>query len=122
MNWLKRLFGFLRGYFQTGQAARDAQQALEFAGKALPIVQVVADVLVTLTPTAIDDVVWAAIKAKFPRLLDGTPKTADELKAEGLIIASEWLKLKYPSLSTTVARAAVQFAYADLKAIKEQAQ
>lgn len=120
MNWLKRLFGFLRGYFQSGQAARDTQKALEYVGRALPIVQIVADVIVRMTPTAIDDAVWAAIKAKFPRILDGTAKTPEELKAEAMVIASEWMTIKYPELSTTVARAAVQLAYADFKGIQKE--
>ena len=120
MNFLKRLFGFLKGYFQSGKAARDAQRALEYAGKALPLVIIVADIVTKMTPTGIDDAIWAAIKAKYPRLLDGSEKTPDEVKAEALIIASEWLKLKYPGLSTTVARAAVQLAYADWQGIQEE--
>lgn len=116
MNWLKRIFGFLRGYFSSGKAASDAQKALEYVGKALPIIRIVADVVVTLTPTGIDDALWAAIKAKYPTLLDGTAKTSDQVKAEALIIAGEMLQARYPELSVSVARAAAQLAYIDFKA------
>lgn len=118
MNWLKRLFGFLRGYFRTGQAARDTQKALEYVGKALPFVIIAADIITTLTPTFVDDALWRAIKAAYPRLLDGTEKSPEELKAEALVISAELLKAKYPELSTSVARAAAQLAYIDWKAAK----
>lgn len=116
MNWLKRIFGILRGYFSSGKAASDAQKALEYVGKALPIIRLVADVIVTLTPTGIDDMVWARIKARYPTLLDGTAKTSDEVKAEALVIAGELMRAKYPELSVSVARAAAQLAYIDFKA------
>jgi hypothetical protein len=117
MGWLKRIIGFLSGYFRSGKAASDAQKALEHVGKALPTIRVVADIVTTLTPAGIDDAVWAGIKAKYPTLLDGTAKTPDQVKADALIIASELLLAQYPGLkSVSVARAAAQLAYIDYKA------
>ena len=118
MSWLKRLFGWLSGYFTSGKAAADAQKALEYVGKALPFVVIAADIITTLTPTGVDDAAWRAIKAAYPRLLDGTEKSSEELKAEALIISAELLKARYPELSTSVARAAAQLAYIDWKATK----
>lgn len=115
MNWLKRLIGSISAYFRTGQAAKDAQLALEYVGRALPYVAIAANVVVSMTPNSIDDIAWAAIKAKYPSLFDGRTKTQDELKASALLIASDLLKSKFPELSTSVARAAVQLAYIDQK-------
>ncbi|MBN9658618.1 MAG: hypothetical protein J0H49_10605 [Acidobacteria bacterium] len=116
MNWLKRLIGSISAYFRTGRAAKDAQTALEYVGRALPYVKIAADLVVSLKPTQVDDLAWTAIKAKYPSLFDGRVKTQDEMKASALLIASDLLKAKYPELSTSVARAAVQLAYIDAKA------
>lgn len=119
MNWLKRLFNAIGAYFKSGKAAADATKAMQYVGKALPFVVIAADIITSLTPTGIDDLVWARIKAKYPNLLDGKQKSPDELKADALIIAAELLKDRYPELSTSVARAAAQLAYIDWKALKE---
>jgi len=120
MNWLKKLFGAISKYFKTGSAARQAQQALEYVAKAMPFVVTAGNVIVTLTPTGVDDAVWKAIKAKYPKLLDGSAKTIDELKAEALVIAAEMLQAKFPELTTSVARAAAQLAYIDWSALKTE--
>lgn len=115
MNWLKRFFGALSAYFTSNKAAQQAELALSYIGKALPVVSQVAEILTKLTPTGIDDAVWASIKAKYPRLLDGTTKTPQEVRAEALILAAELLKSRHPELSTGTARATVQLAYIDYK-------
>lgn len=116
MKWFKKLLGSLAAYFRTGRAAADAQMALNYVGKALPYVKVAADLIVGITPTTVDDIIWSAIKNKYPSLFDGTYKTPDELKATALVVAADLLKAQYPELSTSVARAAVQLAYIDQKA------
>lgn len=115
MNWISRIFVRLAGYFRSGKAARDAQLALEYVARALPYVKIAADLVISLTPTQVDDLAWAAIKTRYPSLFDGKTKTQDEVKAAAMLIASDLLKAKYPELSTSVARAAVQLAYIDQK-------
>jgi hypothetical protein len=121
MNWIKRIFGsalaWLSQYFRSGKAAADAKWALDHLADALPFIDIAASVAVTLTPTAIDDLAWAAIKAKFPKLFDGSVKTGDELKLYMLALATELFKAKYPQISTSVARATVQLAYIDKTAV-----
>lgn len=121
MKWFKKLFGVIGGYFRTGRAASDAQRAFEYIGRALPCVVSAAEIVTTLTPSGVDDVTWGAIKAKYPNLLDGRPKTSDQVKAESLVLAAELLRAQCPEVSTGVARAAAQLAYFDWAALKAQA-
>ena len=116
MDWLKKLFGAISGYFHSGKAAADAQMALNYIGKALPYLKIAADIIIGITPTTLDDIAWNGIQKRYPSLFDGNTKTDDELKALAFLIASDLMKAKYPELSTTVARAAVQLAYIDHKA------
>lgn len=86
-------------------------KVLQYVGKAMPFIVLAADVVTALTPSGIDDAVWAQIKRLYPTLLDGTEKTPEQLKTEAFIIASETMKSRYPDLDTSTARAAVQLAY-----------
>lgn len=113
MKTIKRWFGAISAYFTTGQAARQAQAAMELIGEVRPYIIRAADLAVTLTPSPGDDAAWAAIKAKYPRLLTAQHRTADEVKADALLIATELILAKYPHLSTTVARLAAQQSYLD---------
>ncbi len=111
MSWIRSLFSWIANYFRSGQAAKDAELAMQYASKALPFVKIAADIVVGLTPTQIDDLAWAALKAKYPSLFDDTAKNPDELKLIAFAVASDLLKQKYPELSTSVARAATQLGY-----------
>ncbi len=117
MNWLKRLVGAIGAYFRSGNAAHDAHKALEYVGKALPFVVVAADIAVGITPTKVDDAAWASLKASFPALFNGEQHTPDELKLAALGAATHMMQRAYPGLSTSIARAAVQLAYIDYKAM-----
>jgi hypothetical protein len=52
-------------------------------------------------------------KAKYPCLLTAQHRTADDVKADALLIATELILARYPQLSTTVARLAAQQSYLD---------
>jgi hypothetical protein len=116
MNWFKAIFDWLGRYFASGQAKKDAKLALEHVGKALPYIKIAGDIVIGLTPTQLDDIVWAGIKAKFPDLLDGNKKSPDEVKLAALAIATELLRKQFPELSVSVARAATQLAYLEYRA------
>jgi hypothetical protein len=115
MSWIKKLFGAIGAYFKTGRAASDAQTALELATKALPLVAVAGNIVVGLTPTMVDDALWATIQAKFPALFNGTIKNPDELRLFALGVLTEMVKAKF-GVDTSVARAAAQLAYLDYRA------
>jgi hypothetical protein len=116
MIWLKKLFGAIGAYFKTGRAASDASRALAYAGKALPVVAIAVDIVTGMTPTKADDIAWAAVKRFFPTLFDGSEKSPDEIKLAALAYTTERLKVLYPELDTSIARAAAQLAYLDLRA------
>ncbi len=122
MNWIKKVLGsavaWLKSYFQTGKAASDAAWALSHMAAALPIIDVLATIGTALTPTQIDDALWSAIKAKYPRFFDGSITTGEEMKLYLLAIATELFKAKFPTATTSLARATVQLAYLDYSAQK----
>jgi hypothetical protein len=123
-TFLKKTFGsvtaWLMQYFKSGKAAADAQWALEHMHEALPIVGMVADIATAVIPTPgeVDNVVWKAVKAKYPSLWDGSLKTDDEFKLYALGVATELFKQRFPAVDTTRARMAVQNAYADYRNIQ----
>jgi len=111
MSWISKVLeGFLH-LFGSRRAQRALNQVADFVVKALPAIDIAAQIITTLTPTAIDDAAFAYVKQRWPRLFDGSVKTADELKLYALGVATDLLQRTYPALSTTVARAAVQLAY-----------
>lgn len=118
MTWIRNLISKISVYFR-GQAAVDAERALSMVVYALPVITIAADIVAMVTPTGIDDAFLSLLKGKFPKLFDGSIKSPDELKLYALGVATELLKARYPSVSTTVARAATQLAYLQYKSDKE---
>lgn len=110
-DFLKKIASAIGNYFKSGKAQKDAEVALQYAVKALPIITLLGDVITGVTPTPIDDVAWAAAKAAYPKFFDGSVNTEDELKAYALQIAGTLLQKKFPQLSKTQAVLAVQAAY-----------
>ncbi|HET6453976.1 MAG TPA: hypothetical protein VFI02_06180 [Armatimonadota bacterium] len=108
MNAIKKFFAKVKELFTGANAKADAYFSwiLKYIPEALPIIEYIA----ALTPTAIDDAALALVRAKFPKLFD-PDLTEDEKKLYLLGAAGELLKQKYPALSTTAARIAVQVAY-----------
>lgn len=110
MNLIKKLFAKLVTFLTNGETTGIVTS---LAVEALPFIVIAGQIVVGLTPTGIDDAVFAQIRLKFPRLFDGTIHTGDELKAYALAVAGELVKARFPETSTSSARAAVQLAYMD---------
>jgi hypothetical protein len=97
--------------FRSDAVRRDLEKAANMVAAALPYIAVAGQVVAGITPTVIDDAALAAIRLKFPRLFDGSIKSGDELKLYALAVATELLRLKFPDISTSIARLAVQMGY-----------
>jgi len=117
VNFLKRIFGgiaaMLSQYFRSGKAAADAKWVLEHLPEALVCIDKAMPIVTGLIPGPADDVIWGVIRAKYPAFFDGSIKTVDELKAADLVAAAELLRSLFPSISTTMSRAAIELAYLD---------
>jgi hypothetical protein len=110
-----RLRERVAAYFRSGAAAQELDYVVQHIPAALPYIDLAAQIVTTLTPTGLDDAMYAQLKRKFPRLFDGTIKTGDELKLYALAVAAELLGQRYPTLSTSALRGAVQLAYISKK-------
>lgn len=115
MNWVKSFFGKLFNWVKSGKAKASVDVVFEHIAKVMPIVTVALDIVTGVTPTPIDDIAWAAAKAKFPRLFDGSPRTGEEIKLAALAYATEAALAKYPVLTTNTARLAIEAALLKLK-------
>lgn len=111
MGWIKQVVARVAAWFGRGRAEAALNTAADYVLRALPIIDIVATIVTGLTPTTIDDAALRLLREKFPALFDGSLKTADELKLYALGAATEVLKHRYPALSTSIARTAVQLAY-----------
>ena len=114
-------FNKLKTIFTSQNAQTVYDKALELTPKVLPIIDMVATIGVSLTPPKWDDTAWAGIKLAFPGLWDGSlaKMTKQERSLYLLGIASEMIKLRFPNVSTTVARLAAQAVYPEWKAASE---
>ncbi|HET6454330.1 MAG TPA: hypothetical protein VFI02_07995 [Armatimonadota bacterium] len=108
MNAIKKFFDKVKQLFIGANAKADAyfSWVLNYIPDAFPVIEYIA----ALTPTMLDDAALILVRAKFPKLLD-PDLTDDEKKLYLLGVAGELLKQKYPALSTTAARIAIQVAY-----------
>lgn len=115
-KFFTRIGGFFKGLFANKEAIKAAfDRTFELSARALPYLETAATIASGITPSKVDDLALAAIKTAYPRLFDGSITTGDELKLYTLGVATTLLKQKYPEVSTTVARLAVQTAYAAKK-------
>jgi hypothetical protein len=117
MKWIQALLAKLSNYFRSGKAQQDAETALKHVGVALPYIDIAARIVTTLTPTGVDDAAWAYITKSYPRLFDGSAKTDRDLKFLAFDIASDLVRMRYPQLDTSIARAATQMAYLEHRAV-----
>jgi hypothetical protein len=108
---IKTFFLRIAGFFSSGAANKALNTAAALVPKAMPFLDIAAAIATGLTPTTLDDAALAQLHAKFPHLFDSSLKTADEVKLYLLGIATQLLQSRYPQVSTSVARAAVQVAY-----------
>lgn len=116
MKWIKTILSKVKGFFTSGEAEAAFNAVADLVPKAMPFLDLAFKVVTAATPTLADDAAYAAVKVMFPGLFDGTVKNGDELKLYMLGVATEMLKAKYPGVSTSIARAAVQLAYVGRKA------
>jgi hypothetical protein len=115
-NFLNKIRNFFTKMFGRKELFKQVfDKTFDIAADALPIVNIASAIVTGVTPTKIDDVILASIKAKYPRLFDGSIHTGDELKLYTLGVATELVKAKYPDVSTSVARLAVQSAFTTSK-------
>ena len=84
--------------------------------KAGPFIKVAGDIITGMTPTNVDDAMWAVIKNKYPQLFDGSKVSQENAKLYALGIATDLIENQFPEVGTTVARAAAQLAYLAQKA------
>jgi hypothetical protein len=109
---MKKVASFFAKIVRAVIGSKDTvARLLDLALSAIPTAYPFVQLVTTLTPSAWDDVALAAVKAAYPKFFDST-LTAEERKLYLLAVASELLKQKLPGLSTTVARIAVQIAFA----------
>jgi hypothetical protein len=107
----KNFFAKIAGFFSSGAASKALDAAAALAPKAIPFIDVAATIAAGISPNPVPAEVLADIHAKFPRLFDGSLQTGDETKLYLLGVATQLLQAKYPQVSTSIARAAVQVAY-----------
>ena len=108
---LRDFFSRIAAFFSSGAARKALNTTADLVPKALPFLDIAATIIAGATPSPVDDVLLAQIHTKFPRLFDGSLHTGDEVKLYLLGVATQLLQAKYPQVSTSIARAAVQIAY-----------
>src|ERR1044072_3507595 len=108
---ISKFFAKIAAFFSSGAASKALSTAAEMVPKAMPFLDVAAAIAAGITPTSVDDVLLAQVHAKFPHLFDGTLRTGEEVKLYLLGIAAQLLQSRYPQISTSIARTAVQVAY-----------
>jgi hypothetical protein len=111
MAKIKSFFSRIATFFSSGAAKKALDTAAALVPEAMPFLDIATQIAAGLTPTTVDDALLAEIHATFPRLFDGSLATGDEVKLYLLGIATQLLQARFPQVSTSVARAAVQVAY-----------
>lgn len=111
MNTIKAFFIKVAAFFSSGEANRALNTAAALVPKAMPYLDIAAEIAAGLTPTTVDDALLAQIHAKFPRLFDGSLTSGEEVKLYLLGVATQLLQQAFPKVSTSIARTAVQVAY-----------
>ena len=111
MNKIKSFFQKVSTFFSSGEANKALNTAAELVPHAIPFLDVAAEIAAGLAPSAVPQAVLDQIHAKFPRLFDGSIKDGEDLKLYMLGVATQLVQSKFPQVSTSIARAAVQVAY-----------
>lgn len=111
LDFFKKLASILT----SGRAQKSLDVIFAHIPAALPYIDIAAQIITGITPTTLDDKAYSLIKARYPKLFDGSLQTGDEVKLYALGIAAELLAFRFPALSTTEARSAVQLAFIDRK-------
>ena len=104
-------FDKVKTLFTSGEAQKALDAAAALVPIAIPYLDVAAEIAAGLAPSAVPQVVLDQIHADFPHLFDGSLKNAGEVKLYLLGIATQLLQAKFPNITTSIARLAVQAAY-----------
>jgi hypothetical protein len=111
MTKMKLFFYKIAAFFASGEASKALNTAAELVPKAIPYLNIAAEIAAGITPSSVDDLLLAQIHAKFPRMFDGSLKSGEEVKLYLLGIAGQLLQAHFPQVSTSIARTAIQVAY-----------
>lgn len=111
MNTIKAFFSRVATFFTSSRAQQALNQAADLTATALPYIEIAGKIVTGLTPTTLDDQALALLEAKYPQLFDGSIKSGEQVKLFALGVAADLLQQKYPAISTSIARLAVQAAY-----------
>jgi hypothetical protein len=111
MNKISSFFKKVMAFFSSGEASKALDTAAALVPEALPYLDLAAEIGAGLFPSAIPQTILDKIHAEFPHLFDGSLKGAEEVKLYLLGVATQLLQGKFPQISTSVARLAVQAAY-----------
>lgn len=119
MKFLKELLEKIKRLVKSGAVQDELDKVVALVPKAMPVIDLVASVVTTMTPTKVDDLALAFLHSNYPQLFDGSLKTGEDVKLYMFSAAAAVLKNKY-GVSTSVARAAVQMAYVGKKSSEEK--
>lgn len=114
--WVKGVMGRLRAYFTSDAALRDLERAASISRAALPVVDVIAQVAVKMTPTGVDDDALAWCEKVAPRLFDGSLTTNAEFESYARSAVFLFLKQRFPVDKNRILNAAVEMAVIAVKA------
>lgn len=111
MRTIRAFFSKVAGLFTSPKAKQALDQAAQLTAEALPYIDIASKIIAGITPTTIDDAALAYIRTRYPQLFDGSIKDGEDLKLWAFGVAADLLGRKYPAISTSIARLAVQAAY-----------
>ncbi len=111
MNTVTTFFSKVSAFFTSGDANKALNTAAALVPEAIPFLDLAAEIAAGLAPSAVPQAVLTQIHTDFPHLFDGSLKNADEVKLYLLGVAAQLLQAKFPNITTSIARVAVQVAY-----------
>ena len=111
MTTLKLFFLKVAAFFASGEASKALNTAAALVPKAIPYLDIAAEIAAGITPSSVDDMLLAQVHTQFPHLFDGSLKSGEEVKLYLLGVATQLLQAHFPQISTSIARTAVQVAY-----------
>lgn len=120
MKWLLNLFRSIARFFTTRKGYESFLKILPYVKIALPYIELAAGIVSGAVPPT--EAIARILQQKFPHLFaNGIPKTEDEKKVFAIAVATELMRADFGDLSTNEIRQALELAYGDFKALKEQA-
>lgn len=111
MNIVKAFFSKIANLFTSPRGKAALDEAANLTAEALPYISIAGSIITGLTPTTLDDQALAMLKGRYPQLFDGSIQDGEHLKLFAFAAAADLLQKKYPVISTSVARLAVQTAF-----------